>query len=252
VARLLKRKKLDYFYALTNINFKVYKGDIIGIIGANGAGKSTLLKAIAGLVPIKTGKIGIFGQHLLLSPGMGIRNELSGRDNIYLAGCFMGLTKNKIDKIFDEIVEFSELSEFIDQPFKFYSDGMKSRLVFSIATNIAPEILMLDELLSAGDIKFQQKAAKRMDELIDKAKVVVIVTHSVSFVKQKCNKALLISHGKQIYYGDPDIAVTYYFNELHMSNEINNSNIDMGVAALTLSGTQIINQQQQFQSGGIK
>jgi ABC-type polysaccharide/polyol phosphate transport system ATPase subunit len=171
-------------------------------------------------VPITAGKITLKGRHLLLTPGLGIRDELSGRDNIYLAGCFMGLTLRQVDRIYDEIVEFSELQDFIQQPFKFYSDGMKSRLIFSIATSVAPDILMLDELLSAGDIKFQFKAAKRMDDLISRAKIVIVVTHSVRFVAEKCSKALLLSHGKQIYYGDPRAAIAHYLNELHMPSSV--------------------------------
>lgn len=216
MGRILGLRKSETFNVLENTNFRVYPGDILGVIGANGAGKSTLLKALAGLVPIVSGRISLKGHHLLLSPGLGIRNELSGRDNIYLAGCFMGLTLKQVDGMYEEIVEFSELQESIDQPFKFYSDGMKSRLVFSIATSVAPDILMLDELLNAGDIKFQLKAARRLDELIGRAKIVIVVTHSVPFVAEKCNKALLLSHGRQVYYGDPKSAIAHYLNELHM------------------------------------
>ena len=130
----------------------------------------------------------------------------------------MGLNLKETNNIYDEIVDFSELHSAIDRPFKFYSDGMKSRLIFSIATAVAPDILMLDELLNAGDIKFQQKATLRMDELISRSKVVVVVTHSIPFVAEKCNKALLISHGRQVSYGSPDIVISKFFNELHMKN----------------------------------
>jgi ABC-type polysaccharide/polyol phosphate transport system ATPase subunit len=220
LTRILGLRRSETFNVLSGIHLRVYPGDVLGVIGANGAGKSTLLKALAGLVPITAGKITLKGRHLLLTPGLGIRDELSGRDNIYLAGCFMGLTLRQVDRIYDEIVEFSELQDFIQQPFKFYSDGMKSRLIFSIATSVAPDILMLDELLSAGDIKFQFKAAKRMDDLISRAKIVIVVTHSVRFVAEKCSKALLLSHGKQIYYGDPRAAIAHYLNELHMPSSV--------------------------------
>lgn len=233
------------FYAVDTVNFNVYPGDIIGIIGANGAGKSTLLKTVAGLVPIEKGRILLKGKHLLVSPGLGVRIELTGRQNIYLAGCFMGLSKRQIDLIIDEIIEFSELGEAIDRPFKFYSDGMKSRLVFSLVTSVAPEILMLDELLSAGDIKFQKKAIKRMDELIERARAVVIVTHSVSFVAQKCNKALLLVKGKQHYYGDPQIAVSHYLNELHISSDDVNEEPEFNMSIM-----QQINNSSDFGMGG--
>lgn len=242
---LILRKRIEKFNVLDDINFRVYPGDILGIIGANGAGKSTLLKTIAGLVPIKNGRIVMRGGHLLLSPGLGVRNELTGRENIYLAGYFMGLTKQKIDRLFEEIVEFSELKESIDKPFKFYSDGMKSRLIFSLATSVSPEILMLDELLSAGDIKFQQKAAQRMEELLNKAKVVIVVTHSLPFVSQKCNKALFLSGGKQVYYGEPKTAITYYLNELHIPSK----ELGEDISALNLSAAQQIQQQASLPTG---
>lgn len=216
LARMIMRRELETFDVLNGINLSAYRGDIIGVIGANGAGKSTLLRAAAGLLPIDEGEIVLRGDHLLLSPGLGIRNELSGRENIQLACSFMGLNRKEIDAIYESIVEFSELTAFIDQPFKYYSDGMKSRLIFSIATAVAPDILMLDELLSAGDIAFQQKAARRMDEMIDRSKVVIVITHSMPFVVDKCNKALLISHGRPVCYGPPKTVVARFYNELHL------------------------------------
>ncbi|WP_413613329.1 ABC transporter ATP-binding protein [Bdellovibrio sp. HCB-110] len=214
---LFRNRSKDEYVALRDVNFKAYPGDIIGILGANGAGKSTLLKAIAGLLDISRGEIIIRGHHILLSPGLGMRPELSGRENIYLACCYMGLTPTQTDQLYAEILDFSELGEKIHMPYKYYSDGMKSRLVFSIATSIAPEILMLDEILGAGDIKFQQKAANRMDELLKKAKLVLLVTHSIQIVEKKCTKALLISKGNQLYFGSPKEAVAKYLNELHMA-----------------------------------
>lgn len=240
LSRVVRKRRLESFNVLDGVSFSVYPGDILGIIGANGAGKSTLLKTIAGLVHMEKGKIRLTGHHLLLSPGLGVRNELSGRQNIYLCGYFMGLDGRQVERLYQEIVDFSELGPFIDQPFKFYSDGMKSRLIFSIATSIAPEILMLDELLSAGDIKFQQKAAKRMDELIGRAKAVIVVTHGLSFVSEKCNKAVLISKGKLKYYGNPRTAITHYLNELHIQPD---EKIVEDSSATSLSAMQQIGQQ---------
>lgn len=216
IKNIFSKPKVEQFTALNQINFKAYPGDIVGVLGANGAGKSTMLKAVAGLLDISGGEIILRGHHILLSPGLGMRNELSGHENIFLACCYMGLSPRETQRIIPEIVEFSELAEKIHEPYKFYSDGMKSRLVFSIATSIAPEILMLDEILGAGDIKFQQKAAQRMDELLNKAKLVILVTHSIQLVEKKCNKALLISRGNQLYFGSPKEAVARYLNELHM------------------------------------
>lgn len=216
--RIIRGRPAEKFDALKDINFKIFPGDIVGILGHNGAGKSTLLKTIAGLIPINSGKVTIAGHHLLLSPGLGIREELSGRENIFLVCCFMGVSRKDALRIEKEVIDFSELGENIDRAFKFYSDGMKSRLIFSIATSIAPEILMLDELLSAGDIKFQKKAADRMDQMIAKARIVIVVTHSLAFVETKCNKAILVMGGKQLYYGSPKVAIARYLDCLHMTS----------------------------------
>lgn len=218
LSSLIRRSGRERFLVLDDVNFNVFPGDIVGIVGANGAGKSTLLKAVAGLLPINKGEIVLRANHLLLSAGLGARNELTGRENIYLAGTFMGLSKAQLDSLFDEIWEFSELGAAIDKPFKYYSDGMKGRLVFSLATSVSPDLLMLDELLSAGDIKFQKKAADRMGQLINRAKAVIVVTHSVSFVTQRCNKAVLISGGKVKAYGDPQEVISHYLNVLHLGD----------------------------------
>lgn len=210
--RLLTGREAEIFEVLKDINFSVYPGEIIGIIGVNGAGKSTLLRTMMGLVPIHGGEIELRSRPLMLTPGLGLREELSGRDNVFLASCFMGLTTADTLKIFDDIVDFSELRESIDKPFKFYSDGMKSRLVFSIATAIAPDLIMLDELLGAGDIGFQRKAARRLDEMINRAKTVIVVTHGIQFVLQKCTKALLISQGKEVAFGSPETVVARYLD----------------------------------------
>lgn len=215
---LLRGKGRERFNVLNDINFDVFPGDIVGIIGPNGAGKSTLLRAIAGLMPIHHGEIVLRAQHLLLSAGIGARNELTGRENIYLAGSFMGLSTVQIDALFDEIWEFSELGRAIDKPFKYYSDGMKGRLVFSLATSVSPQLLMLDELLGAGDIKFQKKAADRMEQLLNRANAVIIVTHSMPFVAQRCNKALLVAGGRLAAYGDPKEVIAHYLNILHLGD----------------------------------
>lgn len=229
---MLSRAGRERFLVLSDINFDVFPGDIVGIIGPNGAGKSTLLRAIAGLMQIHQGEIVLRVPHLLLSAGIGARNELTGRENIYLAGTFMGLSKTQIDGLFDEIWEFSELGRAIDKPFKYYSDGMKGRLVFSLATSVSPQLLMLDELLSAGDIKFQKKAADRMEQLLDRAKSVIVVTHSMPFVAQRCNKALLVSGGRLAAYGDPKEVISHYLNILHLGEAPGDSDfnpLDMSI-----------------------
>jgi ABC-type polysaccharide/polyol phosphate transport system ATPase subunit len=228
LSRLILRRQAATFDVLKDVNFAVYPGEVIGIVGANGAGKSTLLRVLAGLIPIRTGEIILRSRPLLLSPGLGIRDELSGRDNIYLACTFMGLSLGETARLYNSIVEFSELVEFIDQPFKFYSDGMKSRLVFSIATAVAPDLIMLDELLSAGDVAFQRKAARRLDEMIGRTKAVIVVTHSIQFVLHRCTKAVLISHGEQLAYGAPDTVIARYLDLIQAGGGLSRDRSDAG------------------------
>lgn len=215
--RMLGRKSSEKFLVLNDVAFRLFPGDVFGIIGHNGAGKSTLLRCLAGLIPIKTGRIFVRGSHMLLRSGFGLRLELTGRENIISLGIYMGLSYKEIATKVNEIVEFAELGEHIDKPVKYYSDGMLSRLTFSTATSLTPEILMLDELLGAGDIKFQAKAQERLHRFIEKSHVVILVTHSVSFVRQYCNKALVLSRGRQIFFGDPQQAVSCYLNDLQLS-----------------------------------
>ncbi len=214
--RILRRMKglRDTFLPVDSVNFELHKGDVLGIIGHNGAGKSTLLRALCGLINIKQGEIRIAEQFLLLRPGMGMRDELTGRENIVSMGFYLGLTMKQIEAAAEDIITFSELGGHIDKPVKYYSDGMRARLSFSIATSFAPEVLFLDELLGAGDIGFQEKAQARLRQFIDKAGVVVVVTHSMAFVTESCNKALLMHGGKQVHFGDPDEAVARYMTLL--------------------------------------
>lgn len=199
-----------YFWALRGVSCYVLEGETLGIIGRNGSGKSTLLRVISNILTPDEGYARIIGNAVLLSPGMGFREELSGRDNIYLGCLFMGLSRKEIDKQFDNIVDFAELRADINRSFKYYSDGMKSRLIFSVATHISHDILLLDEILSAGDISFNLKAAKRMEELVTNSKTAVIVTHATQFVRDHCTKALYLEKGRVKYFGDPDKAVDMY------------------------------------------
>ncbi len=199
---------------LDEISFNAYAGDIVGILGKNGSGKSTLLRAMVGAMPISSGFIGIDGDPILLRPGAGMQGELTGRQNILKAGIYMGLVPEEVTEICDEVIDFSELRDHIDRPFKHYSDGMKARLVFSLATAIPRDILFLDELLSAGDMGFQRKASARLESFIERAKVVMVVQHTFDFVLAKCNKVLLLSNGKMQFFGDPRIGVEIYKESL--------------------------------------
>ena len=211
------RRDSETFSVLEDINFSAYPGDVIGIIGHNGAGKSTFLRTLAGLIPIDAGRIRVRDNFMLLRGGLGIRPHLTGRENVVAAGIYMGLTPAEARTLIDNILEFSELGEHFDRPTKYYSDGMMSRLVFALATSVSPEILLLDELLGAGDISFQEKAKRRMDSFIQSSRVVVVVTHGVEFVRKSCNKALVLDHGKQLYFGEPTKAVSVYLTQLNMS-----------------------------------
>ena len=191
--------------ALDDISFTAEKGEFIGIIGENGAGKSTLLKVIAGVFKPTEGKVIKNGRLVpLLELGAGFESQYTGRENIYLYGAMLGYSKKFIEEKFDEIVEFSELKEFIDVPIKNYSSGMKARLGFSIATLVSPDILILDEVLSVGDAKFRKKSEKKVLSMFDKGVTVLFVSHSLQQVQRLCNKAMILEKGKLIAYGDID------------------------------------------------
>ena len=209
----LIRNELQFneFWALKNVNFEVAKGDRVGILGLNGAGKSTLLKVIAGVFKPSEGKIIKNGRLVpLLELGAGFESQYTGRENIYLYGAMLGYSKSFIEEKFDEIVEFSELKDFIDVPIKNYSSGMKARLGFSIATLVSPDILILDEVLSVGDAKFRKKSEKKVLSMFDKGVTVLFVSHSLAQVQRLCNKAMILEKGKLIAYGDIDTVSEQY------------------------------------------
>lgn len=212
VIKLLKGElQKDEFWALQDINFKLYKGERIGILGLNGAGKSTLLKVISGVFKPTQGQVKVHGKIVpLLELGAGFESQYTGRENIYLYGSVLGYSKNFIDQKFDEIVEFSELKKFIDVPIKNYSSGMKSKLGFSIATVMNPDILILDEVLSVGDAKFRKKSEKKIMSMMNNETAVLFVSHSLDQVKRICNKAMILEQGHLIAIGDIDTISKQY------------------------------------------
>lgn len=197
--------KLQYneFWALKNISFKVEKGDRVGILGLNGAGKSTLLKVIAGVFKPTEGEVKRDGRLVpLLELGAGFDPQYTGAENIYLYSAVLGYPKSFVDEKFDDIVKFSELEKFIDVPIKNYSSGMKTRLGFAIATQVEPDILILDEVLSVGDAKFRKKSEKKIMSMFKKNVTVLFVSHSLDQVQRLCNKAILLEHGELVAAGD--------------------------------------------------
>lgn len=207
-----KKKKNDDFWALKNVSFTVDKGEVVGLIGSNGAGKSTLLKVVSGVMKPTSGKVTVQG---VISPmielGAGFDGNLTARENIYLNGAILGYSKKFLDSKFEEIVEFSELKDFLDVPVKNFSSGMTAKLAFSIATVVNPEILIVDEILSVGDIKFQEKSKHKMMEMIKGGTTVLYVSHSLQSIKDLCTKVVWLEHGKVIKIGDTkEICDEYY------------------------------------------
>ena len=205
VIRTLKRnkKEKEKVRVLDDISFKVYKGDKLGILGFNGAGKSTLLKIMAGIYEPTSGKIEINGKVApLLELSAGFDKNYTGKNNIYLNGAFLSMDKDFLDEKFDEIVEFSELGEYINYPVKNYSSGMRAKLGFSIATLIEPDILIVDEILSVGDIKFRKKSSQKINELMAEGVTVLLVSHSISQMRKICDKCIWIDNGKIVMEGE--------------------------------------------------
>ena len=211
-----KKKKNEYFWALKNVTFSVNKGDVVGLIGSNGAGKSTLLKVVSGVMKPTSGKVEVDG---VISPmielGAGFDQNLTARENIYLNGAILGYSKKFLDSKFDEIVEFSELKDFLDVPVKNFSSGMTAKLAFSIATIVDPEILIVDEILSVGDLRFQEKSKNKMMEMIKGGTTVLYVSHSLESIKDLCNKVVWLDHGQVVKMGDTkEICDEYYKSQM--------------------------------------
>ncbi len=199
------------FWALKDISFKVEKGDRIGIMGFNGAGKSTILKIIAGVLKPTMGDVKVSGVIApMLELGAGFDSNYSGAENIYLYGATMGFSRKFIEEKFDEIVEFSELGDFINTPMKNYSSGMKSRLGFSIATAVKPDVLILDEVLSVGDAAFKDKSQQRILDMMEDGVTVLFVSHSTERVKKICNKAIILTGGQLVASGDVNSVCELY------------------------------------------
>ncbi len=209
--KLTGKYKVKSFMAVDNVSFDLYQGDMLGIIGTNGAGKSTLLKAVTKIMVPTKGSVTVNGKiSALLELGSGFDSELNLKENAYLRGAMLGYTRSFMDEKYPEILAFSELQEFEYRPFKQLSSGMKSRIAFSIASMVEPEILILDEVLSVGDGAFREKSEAKMREIIKNGKVTILVSHSLGQIRRMCNKVLWLDHGKQIAFGETEEICNQY------------------------------------------
>lgn len=217
------RSSSDYVWALRNISFEVQPGEVLGIIGRNGAGKSTLLKILSRITEPTTGRIAMQGRVAsLLEVGTGFHPDLTGRENIYLNGAILGMTKKEITRKFDEIVDFAGVERYIDTPVKRYSSGMHVRLGFSVAAHLEPEILIVDEVLAVGDADFQKKClAKLKDVSTNVGRTVLFVSHNMLAIKNLCTRAVVLNNGEMIFDGTPDAGIDNYFlTEEHLLHQV--------------------------------
>lgn len=205
----LQRKKLaDTFMALDGVDLTVHAGETVGLIGFNGSGKSTLLKTISGVLFPDSGRVMLRGRVAgLIEVGAGFHPDLSGRENVYLNGAILGMTREQIDERFDEIVAFSEIEEFIDTEVKYYSSGMFLRLAFSVAVHTEPDIFLVDEILSVGDEPFQRKCLERIRQLQEAGRTMIIVSHELDMLEKLCTRIVVLRRGVIVHDGDPVEAV---------------------------------------------
>lgn len=218
VLKIIKGQMLyNEFSALTDVSFQVKKGDILGIIGFNGAGKSTMLKILAGVLKPTAGEVVVRGSVApLIEVGAGFDPELTARENIFLNGAILGHRREFLKEHFQEIIDFAELNQFVDVPVKNFSSGMYARLGFSIATIVQPDILIVDEVLSVGDYRFQEKCEERIKTMILRGTTVLLVSHDLSLVKNICNRVVFLQQGKLKDYGDTDIICKHYEEECNV------------------------------------
>ncbi|MDR7521404.1 MAG: ABC transporter ATP-binding protein [Armatimonadota bacterium] len=206
-----QRERREVFWALQDITLAVEPGETVGVIGPNGSGKSTLLRLIAGTLPATQGDIVVRGRvSPMLEIGVGFHLDLTGRENIYLNGSLLGLSRREVERLYPAIVEFAELEDFIDVPVRNYSSGMHARLGFAIAAHLDPDVLLIDEALSVGDEAFQKKCHDRMDQVRRRGKTVMFVSHNLRAVAALCDRVGLLVHGKMLAVGPPDDVIPRY------------------------------------------
>jgi teichoic acid transport system ATP-binding protein len=206
--------------AVRDVSFEVRHGSVLGVVGANGAGKSTLLRTIAGILPPTSGRVTVDGKvSTLLALGVGFNRDLSGRENVTLGGLAAGLRRDELREKYDEIVDFAELDEFMDMPMRTYSSGMYGRLAFSVAVNMDPDILLIDEALSVGDARFRRKSFEKMRELCQQARTIVLVSHSMGSIKDLCDDAVWMHKGELRRWGEAEEVVDAYTTFLDVGDD---------------------------------
>jgi ABC-2 type transport system ATP-binding protein len=219
-----RRNRFNEFTALDDVTFEVNEGEVFGVIGQNGSGKSTLLKCMAGILQPNAGTVKVNKRmSALLELGAGFHPELSGRDNVFLNASILGMSRREIASRFDEIVDFSGLEDFIDSPVKTYSTGMYVRLAFAVAINVDPQLLIIDEILAVGDVTFQQKCMEKFVDFRNEGRTIVLVTHAMTSVRDMCDRAIWLRHGKVVGEGDPADLVEAY-TEMMLGGRMNNVN----------------------------
>lgn len=219
-----RRARYEEFWALTDVSFEIHQGEAFGIIGENGSGKSTMLKCVAQILRPDKGSVTVNGKiSALLELGAGFHPELSGRENVYLNGSILGLSKKELDAKFDEIVDFAGLERFIDTPVKNYSSGMYVRLGFAVAVNVDPDILVVDEVLAVGDENFQRKCTEKFAEFRNSGRTIVLVSHGLPVVRSMCDRAAWLSHGELQGVGDPGEIINSYAGTTHEDREVSDT-----------------------------
>jgi ABC-type polysaccharide/polyol phosphate transport system ATPase subunit len=221
IVRLGRRERvIREVKALQGVSFDVPHGKVMGVIGSNGAGKSTLMRTVAGILPPTSGRIEVNGRvSTLLALGVGFNSALSGKENVTLGGLAAGLTRAEIKEKYEEIAGFAELEDFMDMPMRTYSSGMYSRLAFAVAVHMDPDILIIDEALSAGDAHFKKKAQDKMNELVSKARTMLVVSHALGTIKELCDEAIWLHKGKLVGRGTPDEMIAGYTKFLQVGED---------------------------------
>ncbi|HWC54863.1 MAG TPA: ATP-binding cassette domain-containing protein [Chitinophagaceae bacterium] len=212
---LFNPPRMKRLQALKMVSLEIQKGECVGFIGRNGCGKSTLVKLLAGVYPTDTGYLKIEGTTMLMNLGVGMSHELTARENIYVSGSVLGLRIKEVDHIFDKIVDFAEIRDFIDTKIKFFSSGMVARLAFSIAVNAGADIMFLDEIFAVGDMKFQEKAIRVFESSWIEGKTVILISHSMDVIRKYCRRVGFMKNGELLYFGDPEMAIQMYLEDNH-------------------------------------